>query len=438
MLKKALIKRGGTLQIHVIKPGDSLWNISNFYGSSVNSIVEANELTNPNQLIVGQSLVIPISGNYHIVRPGESLYEISKLYNLTVNELLNANRIQNPQQLPIGLRLYIPKVRPLVDVLSYLDLNIIRNNTVKEINKVGEHLTYLSIFGYHINRDGTLKPVDDEEAITAAYQNKIVPLMAITNVEGDTFSNALATYIFSDENLQETILTEIIKTMQQKGFLGLDVDFEYVGRENREKYKEFLRRASRRLRPYGFTLSVALAPKLSDTQKGTLYEGHDYQGIGEIVDFVLLMTYEWGWSGGPPMAVAPINEVRKVVEYALTVIPPKKIMMGIPLYGYDWTLPYVKGGKWARGISPASATKLASKYNAAIQYDYTAEAPYFNYVDENKQEHVVWFEDARSIRAKFNLVKELNLRGFFYWVLGRDFPQNWLLIEDNFTVRKRV
>lgn len=52
--------------------------------------------------------------------------------------------------------------------------------------------------------------------------------------------------------------------------------------------------------------------------------------------------------------------------------------------------------------------------------------------------HEVWFEDARSIQAKFDLIKELKLRGMAYWKLGLDFPQNWLLIEDNFKITKRL
>lgn len=169
-----------------------------------------------------------------------------------------------------------------------------------------------------------------------------------------------------------------------------------------------------------------------------LYEGHDYPAHGRIMDFIFFMTYEWGWSGGPPMAVSPLNQVRRVLDYAISVVPKDKIMMGIPLYGYDWTLPYVPGGRWAKSISSQQAIELAARYGVSINYDHVAQAPFFHYTDEQGNRHEVWFEDARSIQAKFNLVKELGIRGFFYWVLGRDFPQNWLLIQDNFVVRKRV
>src|SRR5699024_6234617 len=146
---------------------------------------------------------------------------------------------------------------------------------------------------------------------------------------------------------------------------------------------------------------------------------------------------EWGYSAGPPMAVSPINEVRRVLEYALTEIPANKILMGQNLYGYDWTLPFEQGKSFARAVSPQQAIRIARENNAEIQYNEGAQAPFFRYVDKEGKQHEVWFEDARSIQAKFNLAKELNLRGIAYWKIGLSFPQNWLLLDDNFTIMKR-
>ena len=85
------------------------------------------------------------------------------------------------------------------------------------------------------------------------------------------------------------------------------------------------------------------------------------KAIGEVVDFVVIMTYEWGYSGGPPMAVSPIGPVRKVLEYAVTEMTPNKIMMGQNLYGYDWTLPYKPGNPFAKALSPQQAIQLAKE-----------------------------------------------------------------------------
>ena len=109
----------------------------------------------------------------------------------------------------------------------------------------------------------------------------------------------------------------------------------------------------------GWFISTALAPKTSATQQGKWYEAHDYSAHGEIVDFVVIMTYEWGYSGGPAMAVSPIGPVRNVFEYAISEMPASKIMMGQNLYGYDWTLPFVQG-TIAKAVSPQQAIELSS------------------------------------------------------------------------------
>jgi len=138
------------------------------------------------------------------------------------------------------------------------------------------------------------------------------------------------------------------------------------------------------------------------------------------------------------MAVAPINEVRKVINYAVSVIPRKKIMMGIPLYGYDWTLPYLPKGEFAESIGCLEAVVRAANEGAIIKFDIKAQSPYYNYFDKAQAEHVVWFEDARSIRAKFLLANEYALRGVSYWSLGKAFPQNWYMLDDMFKITKLV
>lgn len=131
------------------------------------------------------------------------------------------------------------------------------------------------------------------------------------------------------------------------------------------------------------------------------------------------------------MAVAPLDQVRRVVEYAVTEIAPEKINLGIPNYGYDWTLPFVRGTTAARTIGNVEAIQIAIQNNAVIQFDETAQSPFFNYTSDGIF-HEVWFEDVRSIQAKFELIKEFGLRGAGYWQLMRWWRANWLLLLGNF------
>jgi spore germination protein len=427
------------MQIHVVQSGQSLYGISQAYGVTVESIAAANEIDPALPLVVGQALVIPITGRYYWVQPGDSLYTIARRFGVDAGTLASVNALSPGQPLQVGLRLYIPpQAKRSIETNAYVEpREQVSEVLLDDTRKAAPLLTYLAPFSFQIQRDGTLQAPNLDQFPEIAAQHDVTLMMVVTNLENDQFSAELAGEILNNQQLQTTLLDNIISTAQELGFRDIHFDMEFISPDDREAYNQFLRRAADRIHQEGFLMSTALAPKVSATQTGEWYTAHDYRTHGEVADFVVIMTYEWGYSGGPPMPVSPINSVRRVLEYALTEMPGSKIMMGQNLYGYDWTLPYVPGGPYARALSPQAAIRLARDQNVAIQYDYTAQAPYFDYIDDEGKAHKVWFEDARSIQAKFNLIKELGLRGISYWKLGLPFPQNWLLLGDQFTVTKR-
>jgi spore germination protein len=259
--------------------------------------------------------------------------------------------------------------------------------------------------------------------------------MVITNigVEG-RFDSDLAHTILSNEDIQDRLISNILSVMKEKGYGGLNVDFEYVYPSDKDAYINFLNKVKTELKKENYFLTVALAPKYSDEQVGLLYEAHDYEKIGALADHVILMTYEWGYSGGPSRAVAPINLVERVLDYATKKIPNNKILLGIPNYGYDWTLPYVEGNL-AKSVGNYEAVDIANYYKQSINYNYEEQAPYFNYYDSDLIKHEVWFEDARSIQAKLELVIKYNIEGVSYWTINRFFPQNYLILNNLFVIR---
>lgn len=428
------------MKIHVVASGESLYSIARRYGVTVSSIADTNGLNVNQRLVVGQALVIPGIGTTYTVRPGDNLWSISRKFNVSVESIVELNNITNPAAISPGLVIQIPaksKNFGFIEVNGY-----IRRSDADEgaeiINDVGEYLTYVSPFSYEVREDGSLYPMEDEEIIRASRRFRIAPLMVITNLKNDAFDTALVNRIMTNDALQQTIINNVLQTMRNKGYYGLTIDFERIAPENRQRYNDFLRKVVNALHAQNYIVGTALAPKTYDITEGSWHGAHDYRAHGQIVDFVVIMTYEWGWSGGPPMAVAPINEVRKVINYAVSVMDPKKILMGMPLYGYDWTLPYVPGGEYARAVSPQRAVEIAAQYGARIQYDTEAQAPFFSYRDNQGREHVVWFDDARSVRAKFVMASEFGLRGVSYWALGLDFPQNWAVLDDMFRIVKVV
>lgn len=427
------------MQIHVVRQNQTLFEIAQTYGTTVNDLIEANEIPNPNNLVVGQTLVIPIIGRFYWVQPSDSLWSISRRFNISVQQLASVNRISPNQPLQIGFRLYIPQgPKTRGEFNGYVEPRgmSVAPELENSAREAAPYLTYLAPFSFQALRDGSLKEplLNNFPAIARANNN--VLMMVITNQENDQFNDELGRILLNDIDIQNRFLNNIVATAKKYGFRDIHFDFEYLRPADREAYNRFLRKARDRFKQEGWLISTALAPKTSADQKGRWYEAHDYRAHGAIVDFVVIMTYEWGYSGGPAMAVSPIGPVRNVLQYAVSEMPSSKILMGQNLYGYDWTLPFVEGTV-AKAVSPQQAIQLAARYNVPIQYDTRAQAPFFRYVDEEGKRHEVWFEDARSIQAKFDLIKELRLRGMSYWKLGLSFPQNWLLITDNFNVVKR-
>ncbi|ENH98473.1 sporulation-specific N-acetylglucosaminidase [Gracilibacillus halophilus YIM-C55.5] len=428
------------MEIYVVQQGDSLYSIANQYGITYNTIASANEINPENSLVVGQTLVIPIYGDFYTVQAGDSLYSISQRFGLTASELANVNQINMYQPLSIGTRLYIPeRAKPTIEVNAYAEPtgDSVSDTLENAVRKHANQLTYLAPFSYRVTREGNLTPPPLNQFASITNQANTVRMLVVTNLEEGGFSQELGRIIVTNEDVQNRLLDEIVRVANQQGYGDVHFDFEFLPADTRQNYNAFLRKAKQRLQENNLMLSTALAPKTSAEQEGQWYEAHDYQAHGDIVDFVVLMTYEWGYSGGPPRAVSPIGPVTDVVNYALTEMPASKILLGQNLYGYDWTLPYEPGGDIAEAVSPQRAVQLAREYNQTIEFDEEAQAPFFFYTDAEGNRHEVWFEDARSIQAKFDLIKEKNLRGISYWKLGLAFPQNWLLLDDNFTIEKK-
>ncbi|WP_312694000.1 LysM peptidoglycan-binding domain-containing protein [Caproiciproducens sp.] len=421
--------------IHIVSQGDSIYSLSRRYGISIQKIIADNSLEDTERLMIGQAIVIDTDSVNHTVAPGESLYSIARRYDTTVFRILSANpSITDPAQIKVGQVIVIPfsnEKLGTIDVNGYAFPSI---NSAALENTL-PHLTFLSIFSYQVRPDGSLAPIQDVPLIQAAWRQNVGPMMVITNIkEGASFNSELAHTILTDQNVQNTLLDNVVKTLNEKQYFGLDVDFEYIFPSDRENYNSFIKKVVDRLHPLGYTVTTALAPKTSADQPGLLYEAHDYAAHGALVDHVILMTYEWGYTYGPARAVAPLNLVEEVLKYAVTVIPSKKILMGIPNYGYDWTLPFVQGSS-ARPLTNPGAVNLASRVGAQIMFDAQAQSPFFSYYESGKQ-HVVWFEDARSIEAKLKLVDKYDLGGVSYWTINSFFPQNWIVLNSMYNVRK--
>ncbi len=380
------------MEIYVVKQGDTIDTIANEFQVQASEIAFINQISYPYPLVIGQALLIPVQDDLQ----------------------------QNKRSVTVNGYAY-----------PYINSKVLQTTL--------PYLTVLSVFSYGFTTEGELIPprLDDTEMINAALQFGTEPVLTLTPMdENERFNNNLISVLVHSNSIQEVLIQNILEMLRRKSFSGVDVDFEYIKAEDRDFFTSFVAKLTTELNAYGYMVSVALAPKTSSEQKGLLYEGKDYGGLGAAANSCLLMTYEWGYRYSEPMAVAPINKVRQVVEYAVTQIPRDKIDLGIPNYGYDWPLPYVQGETSARTIGNIQAIEIALDNGAQIKFDETAQTPYFNYTADGI-DHEVWFEDVRSMNAKFSLLEEFELRGMGYWQIMRLFLANWVLLESRFNIIKR-
>ncbi len=423
------------MQIYVVKPGDTLYSIGRTLSLAPGFLARYNGLQEPYRLAVGQSLLALYPEKAVTVRAGDTLSSIAASAGTDVLSLFRMN-----PNLSGSDRIYPGQI-----LVTQLEQNRTRSAFVagyaypyvqeSVLRGILPFTGALMPFTYGFTPEGALVPMDDERLLALAEDYGVRPFLHLSTLTAaGTFSAAQAAVVLRSETLQRTLAEAALQKMREKGYQGLDVDFEYLGQELAEAYAQFLTLLHERLAPYGLPLIAALAPKTSADQPGTLYEGHDYAAVASACDAVLLMTYEWGYTYGPPMAVAPIGAVRRVVEFALTQMEPGKILLGFPNYAYDWTLPFTVGATRAQSIGNEAAPLLAAQYGAEIQFDEQAQTPYFTYQDEAGQPHEVWFEDARSALAKFGLLTEYGLSGLGYWNFMRPFAAGFSLQNYLFSI----
>lgn len=285
--------------IHRVKEGDTLYSIANQYGVSVYNLLANNDFSADDTLVVGQTVVVLIPKVTHTVQSGETLIGIAQSYGLSLNELYRNNpQLAAEDNISEGQGLFISYEGESLGnaeingyAYEYVDLDLLRREQ--------PYLTFMAPFTYGFTPQGELIVPEDEPLLEISRPFGVAPLLHLSTLtEQGNFSNELAHLMLNDEEAQGILINNVAAVMQEKGYQGLDIDFEFLPAEDNLKYPALIAKFRARLNPMGYIVITALAPKTSAEQKGLLYEGHRYKEIGEASDAVLLMTYEWGYTYG--------------------------------------------------------------------------------------------------------------------------------------------
>lgn len=281
--------------------------------------------------------------------------------------------------------------------------------------------THISPFYFTIEADGSITAKEERETNNLLRQNRVQILPMFKNEP----QNARLTPLLATPEARDKLAADITKIIVERGYDGVNIDLEDIRPVDRPLLSDFMQRVAGKLRPAGKKVTQAVVAKTKDEREG--YGGaFDYAALASSVDYVLTMAYDFHYAGGDPGPVAPLDWVRNVITYASATYTAPKVLLGVPLYGYDWNV--TRGGT-ARAITYEQAVTRFKRTGAKRELDAATGSEVVYYTDDNGDRHEAWFESAATFDAKLRLVRETGIAGFGVWRVGQEDTSVWDVLK---------
>ncbi len=424
--------------IHVVKPGDTIDSISDYYKIPVDRLILENGITNPVNLATGQTIVIVQPKTLYIVQVGDTLESIAEQHGTTPMELLRNNPyLSNREFLYSGETIVISyqtnRSRTIATsgyTFSYIDKSV--------LIKTLPFLTYLTIFNYRATIEGEIITIaDDAVVIQLAKTYGVAPMMFVSTItEEGTIIREITNNILKNSSVQDRLIDNILQVLKTKGYYGVNMYIEDITPDNISSIVEYIKKASAIFRSEGYRVIITTTPVMNINGPIVSFEKLDYSQLSGYVDGILFASYDWARFYSYPSSIFPVNVLRELLDYVVNIIPPEFLFLGITTLGYDWTLPYVPGATEAIAIANNNAIQIAAENNIPIQFNGAAQSPFFYYMDNDGILHLVWFNDARSFDSRTKLVEEYDLKGLSLWTVMRFDTQMWFIINTQYYIEK--
>ncbi|QHQ59593.1 LysM peptidoglycan-binding domain-containing protein [Anaerocolumna sedimenticola] len=429
------------MYIHIIQPTDNIDSIAKYYGVSVTSLIQNNGLINPYDLVPGQTIVIVYPEQTHMVRDGDSLAEIAAAYGVPLIQLLRNNPYLSEREYiypgEIIVINYNTDKKIATNAFAYPYINI---DTLK---KTLPYLTYISVYNFRATgQGGIISYYDDSEIIKMAKDYGTIPLMLLTTLTTQGEPNIkIAFDILTNEEYQERFIQDMLSIIKTKGYYGINLFYNYMTNANREIYERFSAKLADSLSKEGYLLFVTVNPNIKLGETEIKSEIVNYSVISQPVNNITFLNLIWGTNDGPPVPVISVNTAKQFLDFIIPGVSQDRIDIGLPIIGYDWTLPYIAGQTEANALTINAAITLADDTGAVIQYDDTSETPFFLYNQYNNDlqtMHITRFIDARTINSLLDLITAYGLNGIGVWNIMIFYDQLWLMINTQYEIEKLI
>ncbi|KAB1437970.1 LysM peptidoglycan-binding domain-containing protein [Candidatus Galacturonibacter soehngenii] len=428
------------MEIYIVQKGDTFTSIARKYGISTEKLILDNGLSSISNLVEGQALVITYPKQTHTVQPNETLDTIADLYQVTKMQLLRNNPFLTTRELIANETIIVR-----YDTTGSIATNgfcypyLGKNTLIRTL----PNLTYLSVFNYTITSEGNIITFEEDSSlIETAKEYNVIPLMLLTTLTPFGEQNIELDYqLLLSEKLQDQIIERFRQIIKEKGYLGVNIIFYNLNEENTELYVNFVKKISEKIKEENLYFFITINYDVSVEETQTTVVKIDYSQFTEYISGFIFMRFVWGTNYGPPEPVSNINYVKALIDFVSLSVPNDKISIGKPVIGYDWRLPYVPYLSKANSLSINSVLGLAYETNSVIQFDDISQTPFFYFyeLDQNvRQQHIVWFIDARSLLALMQVIKENHLYGNGVWNIMIYNAQVWTIINSLFDIIKLI
>jgi spore germination protein len=297
------------------------------------------------------------------------------------------------------------------------------------LSQATDCLNVISPSWYHLtndNRLALLPTVSSQPVLDLATASGLLLMPTV----GNDLDSTKAANFLADPSHFSAAIDYLIQQAVTFGYQGYDLDFESIPNQFTPAYTQFLQLLADRLHTQGLSLSVAVHARTGSLNDWELSLSHDYASIGQLADQVRIMAYDFHYQNSPPGPVTPLDKLAPVLTYALASVPANKIVLGLPLYGYDWpeNLPGV-------GVTFKQAQTKLEYYKGSWSRDPASTAPVGRY-DLDGYAHTIWFEDAQSTLSKVSLARSLGIYRFIFWRLGGEDPDTWVTLASTSAILK--
>lgn len=315
-----------------------------------------------------------------------------------------------------------------------------------------EYLSTLNFFSLQLNADGSIKtkngPYESEPGFAQLQTDRVQSMLSDAASEGVRLAltvqmvdeDAIIALLAEPEQSANSMMDEVVPIMQQNGFTELNVDIEsfiYAPPERQQAFARFLQTVDERMTEENLGIvSVDVVPISVFAPRLT-----DLRLIEPYVDLIILMTYDYHTTGSPVSGpVAPVGgggstrefDITVTLEEAIRLVPREKLLLGIPLYGYEWdTLapsyyaPAIPGTGKIRTHAEV-VQELASCSDCAVDRDQETLQPFVaipqETADGDSFYRQIYYEDEESIAYKLRLAQAYDIHGLAFWALGYEGP----------------